>query len=168
VSKEDFWNDNQAPDVIADYVWLPDDPDTAYLDFLAGCMYYGIPFLPESNLGIPSLFERHKAEHFLMSRPEITQTAKAKAFTEEIGMPSGEMTNDVLMRRTKTWMHHNAHKLKHPRVVRDCITYTPEERTRFDLGVAFQLAVVACDKYVPKERQSTDLGEIFGSWANLN
>lgn len=168
VSQEDFWGDNEAPDVIADYVWLPDDPDEAYLDFLAGCWYYGIPFLPESNLGIPSLFERHKAEHFLMSRPEITVSSKQKANLEEIGLPSGEMTNDIMMRRSKTWMHHNAYKLKHPRVVRDQITYIPAERTRFDLGVAFQLAVVACDKYVRKEPEQTDLGEIFSSWANLN
>ena len=167
LGKEEFWGENDFPDVVADYVWLPDDPDEAYLDFLAGCMYYGIPFLPESNLGIPSLFERHNVENFLMSRPEITKTAKQVAHLEEIGMPSGEMTNDVLMRRAKTWMHHNGMKLKHPRVVRDLISYDPSERGKFDLGVGFQLAVVACDKYVRKEPEATDLGNLFQGWANM-
>ena len=82
-------------------------------------------------------------------------------------MPSGEMTNDVLMRRSKTWSHHNAHKLKHPRVIRDKISYDPAERGKYDLGVAFQLAVVACDKYVKKQAESTDLGNLFGGWANM-
>ena len=102
-----------------------------------------------------------------MNRPEITQTAKRKAALEEVGMPSGEMTNDILMRRAKTWMHHNAHKLKHPRVVRDNISYDPTERGKYDLGVAFQLAVVAADKWVQKESQQADLGQMFGGWASL-
>ena len=167
VGKEEFWGENDFPDVVADYVWLPEDPDEAYLDFLAGCMYYGIGFLPESNLGIPSLFERHRSEHFLMSRPEITRTAKQQAYMDEAGMPSGEMTNDILMRRAKTWMSHNGQKLKHPRVIRDLISYDPTERGLYDLGVAFQLAVVAADKWVKKEPVATDLGEMFGNWASL-
>lgn len=167
VGKEDFWAENDFPDVVADYVWLPTDPDIAYLDFLAGCHYYGIPFLPETNLGIPSLFERYNMENFLMARPEITRAATTIAKFEEIGMPSGELTNDVLMRRAKTWMHHNGMKLKHPRVIRDLISYDPSERGKYDLGVAFQLAVIAADKWTRKEPVVTDMSGMFGSWANM-
>jgi hypothetical protein len=48
------WMPETSETWIADFVSYPMDPEEAWMDFICGLFYYGCPFLPENNLGIPS------------------------------------------------------------------------------------------------------------------
>lgn len=155
--------DATSPNFVADYVWEPDDPEKAYMEFLAGCWFYGCQFLPETNLGINPVLRMHNAQKFMMERPEDTRakTTRQQQFQEEIGLPSNVTVNDLLLKYKKSWMFHNAHKLALPRIIRDSISFDPAKRRKFDLEVATQLAIAAATKVVEQKTEKTDLSQIW-------
>jgi hypothetical protein len=166
MEKEDFWNPEATPNFVADYVWQPDDPELAYLDVLYGAMYYGCPFLPESNLGIANTLRDIGCEAFLMARPEVTYANPDKADEDEIGLPATEMSNDILLKKKKSWMAKHAWKLKQPRIIRDSIGFDPERRTEFDLEVGSQLAITAAEKIEKQQPQIVQMENLFPSFDN--
>jgi hypothetical protein len=164
--KAQFWNPLATPNFVADYVWKPDDPEQAYLDMLYGCMYYGCSFLPENNLGISSVLRRNGCEDFIMSRPEITYKDERKARAEDLGIAASNTSNDQLLKKKKTWMFSFAPRLIHPRIIRTSISFDPAKRTKFDLEVATQLAIMAAEKVIHTKKKAVDLKDIFGSFDN--
>ena len=167
LGKENFW-DIDMPNFVADYVWSPDDPEEAYLDMLYACMYYGCWFLVESTIGISSVLKRHGCEDFMMGRPESSfEKRKNRAMWEEQGIPSTVSINDYLLKRKKTWMHANAYKLVQPRIIRTSLGYNPVERTKYDLEVSTQLAIVGSEKpVIQAQEEPVDIGNLFGSFDN--
>lgn len=162
--KEDYWHPDETPNFVADYAWRPDDPELAYLDMLYGCMYYGCPFLPESNLGIGNTLDNVGCEAFLMARPEVTYANPDKANEDEIGLPATDSSNDILLKKKKTWMVNHAWKLKLPRIIHDSIGFDPTERTKFDVEVASQLAIVAAEKVEKQQVDPIKIEKMFQSF----
>jgi len=168
LGKENFW-DVDMPNFVADYVWKPDDPEVAYMDMLYACMYYGCWFLVESTIGILSVLRRHGCEAFMMSRPESTFLKKKRRMSEleEEGIPATMSINDYLLKRKKTWMHANAYKLVQPRIIRTSLAFNIAERTKYDLEVASQLAIVGSEKpVIHVDKTPIDIGNMFGSFDN--
>lgn len=164
--KSNFWNPDFTDNFVADYVWEPDDPDQAWLDFLAGLFYYGCSSLPENNLGIPKrVSDDIGCDQFVMRRPESTFTNK-NGNQDTLGMPGNEVTNDYLTRAKRRWVQIHGHKLLHPRITKDAIRYNPEKRTKFDLEVATQLALVGAEKKIYEEPAEVEAEELFDMWDN--
>lgn len=166
VMKDDFWNLWDAPNFVADYVWQPDDPEQAYIDFLLGCWYYGCRFLPESNHGINHVVKAVGCLDFIMPRPEKSYPSEAqKKMAAEMGVPASTVSNDLLLKNKKTWMHKYAYRLNLPRIVVDSIGFDPQFRTKYDLEVSTQLALMSAEKQnVDRSDKEVDLSEIFSSF----
>jgi hypothetical protein len=164
--KEDFWNIQETPNFIADYVWQPDDPEEAYIDFLLGCWYYGCRFLPENNLGINHVVKAVGCLDFIMPRPEKSYPSEQqKRYMEEMGVPASGVGNDLLLKNKKTWMHKYAYRLNHPRIIADSISFDPQYRTLYDLEVATQLTLMSAEKQnVGRSDNQIDISSIFGTF----
>ncbi len=164
MEKEAFWNPDQTPNFMCDYAWKPDDPELAYLDMLYAAMYYGCPFLPESNLGIGSFMKKLGCDAFLLRRPEITYTDPDKANVDEVGLPATTSSNDILLKKAKSWHANHGWKIKLPRIIRDSIGFNPAERTKFDVEVAKQLAIVAAEKVEKQQPSEVKMEKMFASF----
>jgi hypothetical protein len=161
--KPNFWLPDISPNFVADYIWQPTDPEEAYLEFLAGCWYFGCRFLPESNLGINHVIKSVGCWDFIMNRPEKSMPNEStRRAIEELGVPSNVVSNDLLLKNAQTWMHKYAYKIKLPRIVNDSINFDPAYRTKYDLEVAKQLALMAAEKKnIDRSSSSVDLAKIF-------
>ena len=152
----------EFPNFIADYVWQPDNPEQAYIDFLAGCWYYGCPFLIETNLGIDNVLEKNNCDLFIKERPIITYTNEKQIKTgDNQGLPASEWTNNKLLNTKQVWMFNNAHKLLNPRIITDSINYNPKFRTRYDLEVATQNAIIGMTSKQKIDNIELNIAEIF-------
>lgn len=161
--KPNFWEPALSPNFVADYVWQPDDPEQAYLDFLYGCWYYGCRFLPENNLGISYVLKANGCFDFVMLRPEKSYPSEeSRKQAAEMGIPASTVSNDLLLKNSKTWMHKYAYKLNLPRIITDSIDFDPQFRTKYDLEVAKQLALMSAEKQnVDRSDKAVDLKELF-------
>ncbi len=163
--KEDFWRPEISNTWIADYVDVPLDPEAAWMEFIIGLWYYGIPFLPENNLGIPSKLKENGLSAFVMNRPSHTFT-NHNGSQDIPGMPSGEGTNDLMIKAKQTYIVKYGLKMVLPRVIRTSIEFDPQFRTKYDLEVGSQLSLVGSQRPTPPppiELQTTDL---FPMWDN--
>lgn len=162
--KPNFWLPEKAPNFVADYVWQPDDPEEAYLEFLWGCWYYGCRFLPENNLGINHVLKANGCLDFIMLRPEKSYPNEAaRKQAAEMGVPASAVSNDLLLKNKKTWMHKYSHRLVLPRTIADSISFDPRYRTKYDLEVASQLSLMSAEKMgIDRADKAIELTQLFG------
>ncbi len=163
--KTDMWRPHISPTWIADYLSYPIDPETAWMEFIIGLFYYGCPFLPEDNLGIPSKIREHGAGAFIMNRPENTFTTNNRS-QDTPGMPSNETTNDYMIKRKQTHVVKYGKLMILPRVIRNSIEFDPAFRTKYDVEVASQLSLVAAERPVPPPPLEVHATELIQAWDN--
>lgn len=163
----DPWDEQHSETFIADYVYRPDDPEESYEDQIIACFFYGCPILIENNKNAAvQYFIKRGYEPFVMRRPESTFTAADRS-QDTYGTPSTTPVIEYYINAMKTHVVKHGYKLKHLRIIRDLLAFDPVKRTKFDLGVASQLALIAAEKKYEEEPAHADMQELFGSpWDN--
>lgn len=159
-----FYDPNHSNTWIADYVARPDDPDECSEDQIIACHYFGIKILIENNKN-DSLryFKKRGYGNFILKRPKDTFT-KDDASQSTDGIPSVTPVIDYYIKRTKSHIHNYGHLLKHLRIVKDLLEFDPSNRTKFDLGVASQLALIAAEAPVEEIIDEFETSDLFGVW----
>lgn len=144
--KFDPWEDpDQSDTFVADYVARHDNPDDDNENAIIACVYFGTSILIENNKNnaLDYFYKRGYAE-FIMTRPAQT-TTKTSQVTD--GIPSNTPVIEYYIQRMRTHVTTHGHKLNHLRIVRDLLDFDPNKPTKYDLGVASQLTLVAAGKY---------------------
>lgn len=162
----DYWEPETSDTFVADYVGRREDPKQSDEDLLIACHYFGCPALVENN-------KTHTIEHFhargysdfVLQRPESTFTKKGNSQQTD-GIPSVEPVIELYINLMKTHIIRHGHKLKHLRIVKDLLDFDPSNRTKFDMGVASQLSLIAATAPVDEEPVEVDTGELFDTWDN--
>lgn len=160
------WMPETTETWIADYVHYPIDPEEAWMDFICGLFYYGAPFLPENNLGIPSKIREMGCQDFVMNRPANTFSHGSKWTQDLPGMPSTEQTNDYMIKRKQTHIVKYGSRMIMPRIIRNSIAFDPQFRFKYDLEVASQLALVAAERPIVAKPIEVEATELFPMWDN--
>jgi len=162
-NKNPFIDPELSDTFCADYVHRPDDPEDAYEDLIMACVYYGTSALIENNKNDAiNYFKRRGYYNFIMERPEATLTANSGKPTD--GIPSVTPVIEYYIKRMRHHIVKHGHKLNHLRIVRDLLDFDPKKRTKFDLGVASQLAILAAEKHeydADEAGNEYDIQEIF-------
>lgn len=158
------WLDPEESDTfVADYVARPDDPEESYEDLIKTCVYFGTSVLIENNKNdcIRYFYKRGYGD-FIMQRPDVTLTSSSAATD---GIPSSTPVIEYYIKRMKHHVVKHGHKLKHLRIVRDLLEFNPSNRTKYDLGVASQLSVVASERFIfdedEEEKNTHNVDELF-------
>ncbi len=154
---------------IADYVGRPEDPDEASEDILMACVYYSCGVLIENNKNDPiKYFKKRGYYDFIIVRPEetLTATGAAAARQQTDGIPATTPVIEYYIKRMKHHVTTLGYKLKHLRIVKDLLDFDPKKRTKYDLAVASQLALLSAEREVPQEEPSVDAGMLLESWDN--
>ena len=160
------WDPDLSETWVADFQWTPRDPEEAWDEFVIGCFYYGCPFLPESNLGMPKKrFKEMGLYDFLLWRPRTTFTVKGNTQAQE-GIHANAATNEYQLRRKKSHIVHHGHKMILPRTVNDTIGFNPAERTQHDLEVASQLSLIATEKPIEETKNAVEVSNFFPTYRN--
>jgi len=162
----DPWDVENSDTFVADYVYRTEDPEECYEDQIIACFFYGAPILIENNKNAAiQYFKKRGYGPFIMKRPENTFTRDDRT-QETDGIPSNEPIIEYYIKAMKTHIVKHGHKLKHLRIIRDLLNFDPAKRTKFDLGVASQLALIAAEKRYEKSIAEADVGDLFPSWDN--
>lgn len=162
--KFDPWLDTDQSDTfVADYVARNDNPDDDYENALKACVYFGMSILIENNKNAAlDYFYRRGYGDFIMTRPKQTTTSAAQ---ETDGIPSNTPVIEYYIGKGRVHVNEHGHKLNHLRIVRDFLDFNPMKRTKYDLGVASQLCLVAAEKFNVLDYNDSDeydMGELFG------
>ncbi len=163
--KEDIWYPEISGTWIADYLSFPIDPEEGWLDFIIGLFYYGAPFLPENNLGIPKKLKEIGCDNFVMNRPSNTFT-NMNGSQDIPGMPAGEGTNDLMIKTKQTHIVKHGLKMILPRIIRNSIEFDPQFRTKYDLEVGGQLALTASQRPTPPPALDITASDMYQLWDN--
>jgi hypothetical protein len=158
--KDNFWIPELSNTWIALFVDQPLDPEAAYLEFLIGLFYYGCPFLPEDNLGIPIKIKEMGCGDFVMNRPRNTFTTNNLSQNTP-GMPSNATTNDMMVKRKQTHIVKHGHKMIIPKIISDSIEFDPQQRTKYDVEVASQLSLIASERPMPAPKIEAHVTSLF-------
>lgn len=143
--KYDPWDIDQSDTFVADYVYRHDDPNDDNEAAICACVYFGISILIENNKSnaLDYFYQRGYAD-FIMTRPANT-TTRAAQITD--GIPSNTPVIEHYIQKMRTHVAQHGYKLNHLRIVRDLLDFNPAKPTKFDLGVASQLTLVAASKF---------------------
>ena len=140
-----FIDTDQSDTWIADYVARHDNPNDDYENAIKACVYFGMSILIENNKAsaIDYFYQRGYAD-FVMTRPAQTTTSKAQ---ETDGIPSTRPMIEYYIGKGRTHINEHGYKCNHLRIVRDFLDFDPMKPTKYDLGVASQLSLVAAEKF---------------------
>jgi hypothetical protein len=142
----DFWDDEYSDTFVCDYVARPQDPEEAHEDIIKTCVYFSCMALIENNKnGAFDYIKRRGYEAFIMMRPENTMPGSYKARQTE-GVPSGAGTIAQYIELMQTHIQLKGYKLRHLRIIQDLIPFNAAQRSKFDLGVASQLCLLAINR----------------------
>lgn len=164
--KFDYWEPETSDTFVADYVGRREDPKMSDMDLLIACWYYGDAALVENNkTHTIENFYQWGCEEFIMKRPESSLT-QSKATQQTDGIPSVTPVIELYIALMKTHIIRSGHKLKHLRIIKDLLDFDPAKRTKYDLGVASQLSLIAATAEVEEQHIEEDATELFDMWDN--
>jgi hypothetical protein len=96
-----------------------------------------------------------------MNRPQNTWSHGSKWNQDLPGMPATEQTNDYMIKRKQTHIVKYGNRMIMPRIIPNSIAFDPENRFKFDVEVASQLALVAAERPVPAPAIQVEATEVF-------
>lgn len=139
-----FKDPDQSDTFVADYVGRHDDPEVDYDQAMMACVYFGCSILIENNKSNAiDYFYRQGFGEFIMTRPRTG----GEVGNETDGIPSNNSVIEFYIGKMRTHVNKHGRKLNHLRIVRDLLEFDPNNRTKYDLGVASQFALVAASKF---------------------
>lgn len=149
---------------VADYLARPLDPEEAFEDVLMAAIYYGDQVLIENNKNAAiQYFKKRGYYEYVMLRPKSSFTSGARGNQGTDGIPSNTPVIEYYINLMKSHVIAHGHKLKHLRIVEQLLEFDPDNRTKYDLGVASQLALIAAEKKPTEDDFSYDLSEMFNN-----
>jgi hypothetical protein len=164
--KLDPFDEDNSETWIAEFCTQPENPFTAWVEFLAGCVYYGCEFLAEDSVTMPlDYFRAIGYYNYIMMRPRSTFSSRGRSQYRE-GLPSTSTMNDRMVQMKQQHIIDHGHKLFMPLIIKDSISFNPSERTKFDVEVASQLSLMATVKRVTEEVEVKKVESIFNMYDN--
>jgi hypothetical protein len=152
-------------------------------DILTAAFWFSCPLLVEQNKGGSDSVYYAKLRgykhgydsnpnDFILERPDSTVSKANQAVTEGVYMTEGlkvQYTNATAEHILK-----HGHKMKFEVLIDELLEYDPLKTRKFDLAVAFGLALIASEQKVEIPKATLDLSNIFktydntGSFSTLN
>lgn len=166
--------DKYTETFIADFAGRYPTPDEAHEQCIMAAVYFGAWVLVEDNRkGAIDYIQKRGYGNILMDRPAAT--GSREHYIGHPGIPSNQTTISYYVELTRTHVQEHGHKLRHGRIVKDWLGFTPDKTTKFDSAVAASLALVAARKPIDEpESKAINIGSFFrttdqsGGYGQLN
>jgi hypothetical protein len=131
-----------------DYLARPEDSKEFFEDMIMLCFLLGTQMFVENNKGaIKTYFKDRGYEQFIMPRPESTMSDTIRSQNpNQLGMPANSDTIDQYFHAATSYIMMYCNANKHRRIILQLLELNKANRTKFDLGVAFCLWLIACEK----------------------
>jgi hypothetical protein len=145
---------------VAEYVYRPPTVFIFYEDMLKQCIFYGCQILAENNkIGLVNWFTEKGYRHYLMNRPEITETKFSRG-QKTPGIPTtGDSVRDSLIGVLEAYVYHyvgydeETNKiglLYFNTLIEDLLKFEANNWTKYDPTVAAGLTLLATKKNIKK------------------
>lgn len=130
------------------YLARPEDSKEFFEDMIMMCVLLGTQMFVENNKGaIKTWFKDRGYEQFIMPRPESTMSDTIRQQNpNQLGMPANTDTIDQYFHAATSYIMTYCNCIKHRKLLLQLLELNKSNRTRFDLGVAFCLWLIACEK----------------------
>jgi hypothetical protein len=145
---------------VSEYINRPPTSFILYEDMLKQSIFYGTQILAENNkVGLVNWFIAKGFGHYLMKRPEITNT-KYSSQQKTPGIPTtGDSVRESLISVLEWYVYHNVGYFEETntvgllyfnRLIKDLLQFEVDKWTKFDATVAAGLTLLASKKNIRK------------------
>jgi len=130
------------------YNYREEDSEVFFEDMIMLCVYLGTQMNVENNKkAIKTYFKKRGYEQFIMPRPESTMNETTRdQNTSQLGMPATTDTIDQYLHAITHFVMVYCNSIKHRELLLQLLEMNKANRTRFDLGTAFGIWLIACEK----------------------
>lgn len=148
------------------YNFREEDSKVFFEDMIMLCVYLGTQMNVENNKkAIKTYFKDRGYEQFIMPRPESTMNETTRdQNTSQLGMPATTDTIDQYFHAITHYIMVYCNAIKHRELLLQLLEMNKANRTRFDLGVAFGIWLIACEKKYYRTPGLDDFKDESQSW----
>lgn len=146
----------RPPKPVAIYKHRPHNIKDAWETALKLALFYNAKVLVESTrVSVIQYFQRQKKDHFLMRRPQATANKSGKTNFKQIGTVAVQAVIQHQLDLISNYIDEYCEQICFPQMLNELITYSYENKRKFDIVAAFGIALLADEDMIGKTAKLT-------------
>lgn len=141
----------QPPKPVAVYLDRPKSIKDAWEVTLKLAMFYNAKVMVEATrTSVVQYFKQQKKDHFLMRRPKATANSTGKTNFKQIGAPAVQHIIEHQLDLIENYIEEYCDQIQFPDMLNELITYSYENKRKFDQVAALGMALLADEDMIGK------------------